>query len=181
MKSRSKSDGVFTPFSYRLKKRGQLTIFVIIAILIVAVIFVYFLLIEPNYISGENVQLNFDSCVEGVLSESIIELSLTGGETKPAFYYLYHDYKIRQGYSKLEISQKREALENILVPYRVDENIKLLERNGFEAVDLFFRWFNDYFIAAGNPKFFLGLGWFLFYLIFAIIFGSILRKYLDVV
>jgi uncharacterized membrane protein (DUF106 family) len=46
---------------------------------------------------------------------------------------------------------------------------------------LFFRWFNDYFIAAGNPKFILGLGWFLFYLIFAIIFGTILRKYLDVV
>ncbi|HLD38632.1 MAG TPA: EMC3/TMCO1 family protein [Candidatus Nanoarchaeia archaeon] len=46
---------------------------------------------------------------------------------------------------------------------------------------LFFRWFGDYFIEAGNPKLWLGMGWFVFYLLFAIIFGAILRKYMDVV
>lgn len=46
---------------------------------------------------------------------------------------------------------------------------------------LFFKWFQDYFAAAGNPKLWLGMGWFLFYLLFAIIFGSILRKQMDVV
>lgn len=47
---------------------------------------------------------------------------------------------------------------------------------------LFFRWFNDYFLAAGSPKFWLGMGWFLFYLIFSLIFSSILRnkRLLDV-
>lgn len=46
---------------------------------------------------------------------------------------------------------------------------------------LFFRWFNDFFTSLGNPKFILGLSWFWFYLIFAMIFSSIIRKKLDVV
>jgi tRNA (cmo5U34)-methyltransferase len=58
------------------------------------------------------------------------------------FIELYYDFKKRQGYSQLEIAQKREALENVLVPYDCDENMDLLRRNGFEAVDVFFRWYN---------------------------------------
>ena len=36
---------------------------------------------------------------------------------------LYYDFKRRQGYSELEVSQKRDALENVMIPYRVDEDI----------------------------------------------------------
>jgi uncharacterized membrane protein (DUF106 family) len=46
---------------------------------------------------------------------------------------------------------------------------------------LFFRWFTDYFITAGSPKFILGLTWFWFYLISAMVFSSLLRKWWDVV
>lgn len=46
---------------------------------------------------------------------------------------------------------------------------------------LFFRWFSDVFTEMGSPKFFGFLGWFWFYLIFAMIFGSLLRKWLKVV
>ena len=38
----------------------------------------------------------------------------------------YYDLKKRNGYSDLEISQKREALENVLVPYNVEENMKMI-------------------------------------------------------
>jgi len=58
------------------------------------------------------------------------------------FINLYYEFKERKGYSKLEIAQKREALENVLVPYTIDENIALLKRNGFGAVDMFFKWYN---------------------------------------
>jgi tRNA (cmo5U34)-methyltransferase len=54
----------------------------------------------------------------------------------------YYDFKRRNGYSDMEISQKREALENILIPYHENENKELLSRNGFTAVDAFFRWYN---------------------------------------
>jgi len=45
---------------------------------------------------------------------------------------------------------------------------------------LLFRWFTDYFLTAGSPKIF-GVGWIWFYLIGAILFGSILRKITDTV
>ena len=54
----------------------------------------------------------------------------------------YYELKRRNGYSELEIAQKREALENVLVPYRVEENRDLLARHGFESVDVFFKWYN---------------------------------------
>jgi tRNA (cmo5U34)-methyltransferase len=50
--------------------------------------------------------------------------------------------KRRNGYDEMEISQKREALENVLIPYRVDENVELLKRSGFSEVETFFRWYN---------------------------------------
>jgi tRNA (cmo5U34)-methyltransferase len=55
---------------------------------------------------------------------------------------LYYRYKAKQGYTAEEIQRKRESLENVLVPYRVEENVELLKRCGFSAVDTCFRWFN---------------------------------------
>lgn len=54
----------------------------------------------------------------------------------------YHAFKKRKGYSDLEIAQKRESLENVLIPYRIVENLELLRRCGFVNPDTFFRWYN---------------------------------------
>lgn len=54
----------------------------------------------------------------------------------------YYEFKERNGYSKLEIAQKREALENVLIPYQLSENIDLLRRGGFGEVDVFIKWYN---------------------------------------
>ncbi|MFO1243251.1 MAG: carboxy-S-adenosyl-L-methionine synthase CmoA [Rickettsiales bacterium] len=54
----------------------------------------------------------------------------------------YYDFKRRNGYSEIEIAKKREALENVLIPYRMDENFDLLKRAGFKHVEVFFRWYN---------------------------------------
>lgn len=58
------------------------------------------------------------------------------------FIDYYYDMKRRHGYSELEISQKREALENVLIPYKLLENRELLLNTGFSAVDVFFKWYN---------------------------------------
>ena len=58
------------------------------------------------------------------------------------FIDYYYNYKRRAGYSELEIAQKREALENVLIPYRFDENRELLLDTGFRQVEEFFRWYN---------------------------------------
>jgi tRNA (cmo5U34)-methyltransferase len=54
----------------------------------------------------------------------------------------YYEMKRRKGYSDLEIAQKREALENVLIPYRLEENKRLLRHVGFQHVDVFFKWYN---------------------------------------
>ncbi|HQX28078.1 MAG TPA: carboxy-S-adenosyl-L-methionine synthase CmoA [Alphaproteobacteria bacterium] len=60
----------------------------------------------------------------------------------------YYDYKRRNGYSEMEISQKREALENVLIPYRMEENFDLLKASGFKYMEVFFRWYNFCGIVA---------------------------------
>jgi len=58
------------------------------------------------------------------------------------FIKYYYDLKRRNGYSDLEITQKREALENVLVPYKLMENREMLLGAGFRYVDVFFKWYN---------------------------------------
>jgi len=58
------------------------------------------------------------------------------------FIKYYYDMKRDNGYSELEIAQKREALENVLVPYKLLENRELLLQTGFRHVDVFFKWYN---------------------------------------
>lgn len=54
----------------------------------------------------------------------------------------YYDFKKVQGYSEYEIVQKREALENVLIPYTMNENIQMAKNNGFKTCELLFRWAN---------------------------------------
>ena len=58
------------------------------------------------------------------------------------FIDYYYNYKRRNQYSEMEISQKREALENVLVPYKLSENITLLRDKGFAHCEVFFKWYN---------------------------------------
>ena len=54
----------------------------------------------------------------------------------------YYDFKKRNHYSELEISQKREALENVLVPYKISEDIEMVQAAGFSHCEVFFKWYN---------------------------------------
>jgi tRNA (cmo5U34)-methyltransferase len=58
------------------------------------------------------------------------------------FIRYYYDMKKRNGYSEMEIAQKREALENVLIPYKPLENREMLLRAGFRYSDTFFKWYN---------------------------------------
>ncbi|MBF8269229.1 MAG: tRNA (Cmo5U34)-methyltransferase [Gammaproteobacteria bacterium] len=60
----------------------------------------------------------------------------------------YYDFKRRSGYSELEISRKRESLENVLIPYHIQENRELLFKTGFTQIEEFFRWYNFCGIVA---------------------------------
>ena len=55
---------------------------------------------------------------------------------------IYYDYKKEQGYSEYEIAQKREALENVLIPFTIKENIQMCKEAGFRQIDTVFQWSN---------------------------------------
>ncbi len=55
---------------------------------------------------------------------------------------IYYNFKKEKGYSEYEIAQKREALENVLIPYTMNENIEMLKNAGFKDIDVIFRWNN---------------------------------------
>lgn len=48
---------------------------------------------------------------------------------------LHHDFKRHQGYSDLEISQKRAALENVLIPNTFETHADRLQQAGFSTVE----------------------------------------------
>jgi tRNA (cmo5U34)-methyltransferase len=69
--------------------------------------------------------LHADGClilVEKVLGEESLLNRL--------FIQHYHEFKQRNGYSEIEIARKREALENVLMPYRMKENEEVLRQVG---------------------------------------------------
>ncbi|RUM76072.1 MAG: carboxy-S-adenosyl-L-methionine synthase CmoA [Sulfurovum sp.] len=55
---------------------------------------------------------------------------------------IYYAYKKEQGYSEYEIAQKREALENVLIPFTIKENIQMCKDAGFTKIQTLFQWAN---------------------------------------
>lgn len=64
---------------------------------------------------------------------------------------LHHAFKRANGYSDLEISQKRSALENVLVPESLPDHQQRLRGVGFESVDVWFQCFNFASLVAIKP------------------------------
>ncbi|MEZ5530088.1 MAG: carboxy-S-adenosyl-L-methionine synthase CmoA [Porticoccaceae bacterium] len=55
---------------------------------------------------------------------------------------LHHNFKRANGYSDLEISQKRSALEDVLIPETLAVHRQRLREAGFSSVDVWFQCFN---------------------------------------
>ena len=95
-----------------------------------------------------------DKLVDGgvlVVTEKVLA---GNGSLDRLFIDFYYDFKRRNGYSEIEIARKREALQNVLVPYRVKENLELFRRCGFGIVDTFFQWYNFAgFLCTKRPAF----------------------------
>jgi tRNA (cmo5U34)-methyltransferase len=58
------------------------------------------------------------------------------------FIDMHHRFKEQQGYSRLEISRKRAALEKVLVPETLSQHKSRLQEAGFFSYDIWFQCFN---------------------------------------
>ena len=70
------------------------------------------------------------------------KLTIADSTLNRLFIDYYYEMKRRHKYSDIEISRKRESLENVLIPYRYEENSEMLQNAGFRSVEQFFRWYN---------------------------------------
>ena len=71
--------------------------------------------------------------------EKITHVQAGVAELQRSFHYAF---KRENGYSDLEISRKREALEKVLIPETLECHAQRLERAGFAAMDVWLKWFN---------------------------------------
>jgi tRNA (cmo5U34)-methyltransferase len=84
----------------------------------------------------------YDSMLPGavlVLSEKV---TFEEKKNSKLFIDTYHSWKAHNGYSEMEIKQKRNALENVLIPDTIPKHIARLEKIGFERCELWFQCFN---------------------------------------
>lgn len=74
-----------------------------------------------------------------ILSE---KLAFDDAEHQELMTQLHHNFKRANGYSDLEIAQKRSALENVLIPETYATHKQRLTQAGFRCTDLWFQCFN---------------------------------------
>lgn len=80
-----------------------------------------------------------------VLSEKVVDENT---EMEQLLVDLHHEHKRRNDYSALEISRKRAALENVLIPETVSAHRDRLKKAGFQHASVWLRYFNFVSIIA---------------------------------
>ncbi len=105
-----------------------------------------------QFISPKNrdkiIQNIFDGMNNGgilILSEKIIFEDKDLNERQIS---RYHNFKRLNGYSDIEISKKKDALENVLIPDTVETHKKRLLGAGFKTADIWHQTFNFVSIVA---------------------------------
>ncbi len=83
---------------------------------------------------------------EGLVKDGILILSekikFENSITNQTQIDYYHNFKRFTGYSELEISRKRDALENVLIPETKTTHFNRLYNAGFESINQWFQYFN---------------------------------------
>lgn len=115
-----------------MKNKGQVTIFILIAILIVSAILIFFLWAQPKYFSDGSGIKGFEGCVADVLMDGIGELEGKAGFIKPGFSYSYMGEEI----TYLCYTNNFYETCTVQVPFLknvFDENLEKLIRDRVDA------------------------------------------------
>ena len=88
------------------------------------------------------IQSAFDGLCKGgilLLTEKTVHPDPQMNALEQEYYY---QFKKENGYTDLEISQKRDALERVLVPETVAEHENRIQKAGFASFNVWLKWFN---------------------------------------
>ncbi len=99
-----------------------------------------------QFIKPEQRQALIDRIYRGLRPGGILVLSekvrFEQPQQQQTMTELYQAFKKLQGYSDLEISQKRSALEQVLIPDSPDQHLARLQQSGFSEIHECFRGLN---------------------------------------
>lgn len=84
----------------------------------------------------------YDGLVPGGILIISEKLAFKDEEHQNVMTELHHYFKKTNGYSDMEIAQKRNAIENVLIPESFDAHKQRLSNAGFRHTDLWFQCFN---------------------------------------
>ncbi|WP_444994071.1 carboxy-S-adenosyl-L-methionine synthase CmoA [Aliikangiella sp. IMCC44359] len=99
-----------------------------------------------QFIPKEQRALLLNSIYQGMNPGGVLVLSekieFEDNDINQLMIELHHQFKKENGYSDLEISQKRNALENVLLPDTLEQHIQRLSSVGFSHVSCWLQQFN---------------------------------------
>lgn len=99
-----------------------------------------------QFLSPEDRQILLEKIYAGLNPGGILILSekyrFEDQITNDLLIDLHHDFKRANGYSELEISQKRSALENVMKPDSIECHTARLKDMGFRHICVWFQCFN---------------------------------------
>jgi len=134
----------------KFKKKGQITIFIIIGLIIVVLVMLFFLLKnppQPKEFDESNPQAYIEACTRGVVEEALELLSSQGGDITPVGSITYNSTEITylcyiDAYYKQCINQRPmlvEHIENEITNYitpKVQNCFKSLELSQNKRYDI---------------------------------------------
>ena len=115
-----------------MKNKGQVTVFVLVAIVIVSAVLVFFLWVQPTYLSDLGRGLNFEGCVEDAVEQAVDELGPKAGFVNPGFTYAYNGER----FTYLCYTNEYYETCTVQVPFlknAFDEGIENLVRGKIDA------------------------------------------------
>jgi len=99
-----------------------------------------------QFIAPELRQTLIQKIYDGVLPGGVLilseKLAFEDPQTNQFHIDSHHDFKRANGYSDLEISQKRSALEKVLIPETLAQHQSRLQQAGFSFVEKWYQCFN---------------------------------------
>ena len=124
------------------EKRGQVTLFIILAIVIFASIFSFIFWVKPTMDSSKGANLNFDSCVKEIVLDGVSNLAITGGFKDPGLsvtyknqeipYYIYTSQYLETGTTQVPFPTQQ--FEEELSSY-VYEGVNLCYKNSVNKLE----------------------------------------------
>ncbi|WP_392559710.1 carboxy-S-adenosyl-L-methionine synthase CmoA [Orbus mooreae] len=99
-----------------------------------------------QFLTPENRQQILNKIYQALNSNGILVLSekfnFTDTIINELLFDMHYDFKRANGYSELEISQKRSMLENVMIPDSIETHKQRLVQAGFEHINTWFQCFN---------------------------------------